>query len=103
MVIREWRGRASPTTAHAYPAHFRSNVLPELHHVPGFQGAYLAQHLVDGTIEFVVLTHWESANAIRRFAGNDIAKAVVEPGAVAALVDFDATVRHYEVIEAVSR
>ncbi len=38
-------------------------------------------------------------DAIRVFAGEEIDKAVVEPGAVAALLDFDAKVQHYEVIE----
>jgi hypothetical protein len=38
-------------------------------------------------------------DAIRDFAGSEIDKAVVEPGAVAALVDFDAKVQHCEVIE----
>ena len=38
-------------------------------------------------------------NVIRVFAGNDVDRAVVEPGAVAALVDFNDRVQHYEVIE----
>jgi hypothetical protein len=38
-------------------------------------------------------------DAIWAFAGDDVEKAVVEPGAVAALIDFDASVRHYEVVE----
>jgi hypothetical protein len=33
------------------------------------------------------------------FAGARVDEAVVEPGAVAALDDFDDAVRHYEVIE----
>jgi hypothetical protein len=37
--------------------------------------------------------------AIRGFAGTDVAKAVVEPGAVAALIEFDAHVQHYEIVE----
>jgi hypothetical protein len=46
-----------------------------------------------------VLTRWKSMDAIREFAGGEIDKAVVEPGAVAALIDFDAKVQHYEVID----
>jgi hypothetical protein len=38
-------------------------------------------------------------DAVRAFAGLDVDKAVVEPGAVAALVEFDRGVRHYEVVE----
>lgn len=41
-------------------------------------------------------------DAIRGFAGSNPEKAVVEPGAVAALTDYDQTVRHYEVLDAFS-
>lgn len=99
MVIREWRGRASASSADAYPDHFRRSVLPELRHIPGFLGATLSRRAVAGKIELLVLTRWESLDAIRSFAGHDTGKAVVEPGAVAALSDFDATVQHYEIIE----
>jgi heme-degrading monooxygenase HmoA len=67
--------------------------------LPGFLGATLSSRAVAGHIEFLVLTRWDSPDAIRSFAGDDPGKAVVEPGAVAALIDFDATVRHFEVIE----
>jgi heme-degrading monooxygenase HmoA len=99
MILREWRGRASPLKADAYPAHFRANVLPELRDIPGFLGAHLSRRRVGDTIEFLVLTRWQSMDAVRSFTGNDLGKAVVEPGAVAALLDFDASVQHYEVIE----
>jgi heme-degrading monooxygenase HmoA len=99
MIIREWRGRATPSNAAAYPAHLRNNVLPELLEMPGFLGAHLSKRQVDDNIEFLVLTRWRSIDAIRSFAGSDIVKAVVEQGAVEALLDFDRNVQHYEVIE----
>jgi len=102
MIIREWRGRTIPSRAAEYPQHFRQSVMPELRHLPGFLGAHLAQREFDGKLEFVVLSRWQSIEAIRAFAGAEIGKAVVEPGAKAALTDFDATVRHYEVIEEVA-
>jgi hypothetical protein len=40
-------------------------------------------------------------DAIRAFAGEDAEKAVVEPGAVTALMEFDNRVRHYDVVEEV--
>jgi hypothetical protein len=46
-----------------------------------------------------VLTKWQSIEAIKRFAGNDVGNAVVEPGAVATLIEFDDSVQHYEVLE----
>jgi heme-degrading monooxygenase HmoA len=99
MIIREWRGRAAPGKAEAYPAHFRRTVLPELRGNAGFCGAHLSQRRTSENIEFLVLTRWQSMEAIRAFAGADPERAVIEPGAVAALIDFDADVRHYEVLE----
>src|SRR3569833_3390169 len=101
MIIREWRGRADASRADAYPKHFRDNVVPELRGVPGFAGAHLVRRTAGGRVEFVVLTRWRSMEAIRAFACADVEKAVVEPGAVAALIDFDAHVRRGEVIESV--
>lgn len=101
MIIREWRGRAEPTKADVYPKHFRERVMTELRQVPGFVGAHLGRRQLDGRTEFLVLTRWQSMDAIRAFAGADVEAAVIEPGARAALVDFDARVQHYEVIEEV--
>lgn len=103
MIIREWRGRTEPARADAYVRHFRTIVVPELQSVPGFLGAYLTRHFVGELLEYVVITRWESMDAIRAFAGAAPEKAVVEPGAVAALSSYDTTVRHYEVLEEVGK
>jgi heme-degrading monooxygenase HmoA len=101
MIIRAWHGRASRARSDAYPKHFREAVIPALRDMPGFLGAQLSRRAEGDQIEFLVLTRWQSMEAIRAFAGAAVEKAVVEPGAVAALDDFDDTVRHYEVIEEV--
>ena len=86
----------------AYPGHFRKNVLPELKSVEGFLGATLLKQETATGIEFLVLTRCVSMDTIRGFAGSDVAEAVVEPEAISALVDYDHTVRHYEVVDDVS-
>jgi heme-degrading monooxygenase HmoA len=101
MIIRAWRGRASPAKSDAYPRHFRETVVPSLRDVPGFLGAQLTRRAEGDEVEFLVLTRWQSMEAVRAFAGPAVDKAVVEPAAIAALDDFDATVRHYEVLEEV--
>ena len=99
MIIREWRGRAEKSNPEGYPKHFRDHVAPQLQNLPGFMGASVSKRSFDGGIEFLVLTRWESLESIKSFAGADIAKAIVEPGAVAQLVDFDGAVQHYECVE----
>ena len=102
MVIREWRGRTSRVRSGEYPRHFRSSVVPDLRKVRGFLGAFLSERLQGDQVEFLVLTQWTSMDAIRAFAGSNPEKAVVEPGAIASLTDYDQTVRHYEVLDAIS-
>jgi heme-degrading monooxygenase HmoA len=58
----------------------------------------LLQRTVGGAIEFVVLTLWESMEAVRRFAGVKPEKAVVEPEAKAVLTAFVESVTHFEVV-----
>ena len=102
MIIRKWSGRASRTRSAEYPKHFRSAVLPELRRFRGFLGATLSERQHGEEVEFMVLTRWDSVDAIRAFAGPNPDGAIVEPGAVAALTDYDLKVQHYQVLEDVS-
>ena len=53
--------------------------------------------LADG-IEYLVVTRWQSLDAIRRFAGADPEAAVVPPIVQQLMVDFDHRAAHYEVV-----
>ena len=99
MVIRQWRARAAGSNPHGYPNYFRTSVLPALLQTAGFLGAQLSARKVDTEIEFQVQSRWQSMEAITGFAGTDIGRAVVEPGAIAELLTFDLHVEHYDVIE----
>jgi len=103
MVVRAWRGYGAVTEGEAYPKHLLQSVRPKLEQLPGFQGLYLLRRRGLEEIEFLVLTLWESMDAVRAFAGDKPELAVVEPEARAALVRFDSTVSHYEVMAAPNR
>lgn len=97
MIARTWRGRATAENAGAYVRHFTDNVLPELKKLAGNRGAWLLQRESDGRIDFLAVTLWQSRDAIKAFAGNDIGDAHVEPQARAVLADFDTFANHYDV------
>jgi heme-degrading monooxygenase HmoA len=103
MIVRTWRGRAPADKPDAYPAHFDRAVLPELRKVPGFISAMLLRRETADGYEFLVATTWESLDAIKAFAGQAYERAVVEPGAVAALASFDGTVDHYDLLGAFTK
>jgi heme-degrading monooxygenase HmoA len=98
MIVRMWRGRAAKHRPDDYKRHFEKLVLPELHALPGFLGAMLLRREVAEGFEFLVVSQWESLDAVKVFAGDNYERAVVDPGAAATLETFDKTVSHYEVL-----
>lgn len=99
MILRIWKGQATPEKAERYVQHATNNVFPELRAIAGHRGAYLLRRAVNGAVEFVVLTLWDSMAAVRKFAGAKPEKAVVAPQAQVLLSSCDDFVSHYEVVE----
>lgn len=97
MIGRHWRGFAPLETAEAYLEHLRESTLPGLHEIAGHRGVTILQRETGGEVEFVVLTFWDSLEAVRAFAGDDFETAVVPPEARALLARFDERAVHYEV------
>ena len=96
MIIRRWRATAVNETN--YVTHFRRKVMPRLNRLVGFRGALLLRRRVEAAVELEVLTFWISMASIRRFAGDNTEKAVVEDEAKAVLRRFDSRVRHLDVV-----
>ena len=97
-ILRLWKGRATAEKAGEYVQYATTKVFPALERIDGHRGAYLLRRVLDGVTEFVVLTLWQSMEAVGRFAGANPEKAVVEPGARAILTSFDDSVTHFEVV-----
>jgi uncharacterized protein len=98
MIVRMWKARSTVEKSGEYIQHARGRVFPALRAIAGHRGAYLLRRAVDGGVELVVLTLWESMEAVRKFAGLKPEKAVVEPEARAVLSDFDEIVKHFEIV-----
>jgi heme-degrading monooxygenase HmoA len=60
----------------------------------------LHRDLDDGRTEFVTMSFWESMDAIRAFAGDDVTAAVYYPDDERFLVDRENTVTHFDVASA---
>jgi heme-degrading monooxygenase HmoA len=50
-------------------------------------------------VEFLIVTRWESLEAIRAFAGPDAETAVVPENVQTMMLEYDRRVRHYWVVE----
>jgi heme-degrading monooxygenase HmoA len=98
MIARIWSAEATCQQAPAYAAHLRSHVLPQLKALDGYAGAMLLERAVADSVEILVITYWESLDAVRRFSGPDPERAVVADAAAAVLTGFAERVRHYDVV-----
>ncbi|MDE2184765.1 MAG: antibiotic biosynthesis monooxygenase [Alphaproteobacteria bacterium] len=98
MIVRIWTAEALSENADDYRHHFYEVLLPRLRAIDGFVDTSVLERVVDSRIEFVIITRWETLDAIRAFAGHDAERAVVEPDAQAALERYDEMVKHYVLV-----
>ncbi len=98
MISRLWRGWTTVANADAYEHLLRTKILPGIHRVKGYRGAYLLRRNIPDGVEFATLTLWESLDAIRDFAGKDYEVAVIIPEARKLLSRFDERSVHYDTI-----
>ena len=98
MIGRLWHGWTTREHADAYERLLVTKILPGIHRVDGYQGAYLLRRNVAEGVEFVTLTLFESIDAVRAFAGADHEVAVVSPEARALLSRFDERSAHFDVV-----
>ena len=98
MIARTWRGVTAAPDADAYVDYLQQTGLAEFRQTEGNRGALALRRLEGDRAEFVVLSLWESEAAIRRFAGDDIERAVFYPEDERFLIERDNHVTHYEVV-----
>jgi heme-degrading monooxygenase HmoA len=99
MIARMWTGVVQRADADVYADYIRETGFAEYARTAGNRGAWLLQRDEGDRTEFIALSLWDSVDAIRAFAGDDIDAAVLYPDDERYLVDGKSTVTHYEVIE----
>jgi len=96
MISRQWRGLARAERADEYVQHLRRDTFAQLARIDGFVDARILRRPLQRGVEFLVVTRWESLDAIRRFAGADAEIAVVPENVQQMMLDYDRRVAHYE-------
>lgn len=96
MIERIWRGWIAADKADAYQHFLRTEFMPAAHAITGYLGADVLRRQVGDEVEFVTITRFESIEAIRAFAGEDVERAHVAPQARALLARWEERVAHYD-------
>jgi len=98
MIARVWRGGTRREDAEAYLAYLEETGLAAYAATPGNRGVRVLRRLRDDRAEFLLVTVWESLEAIRAFAGPDVERAVYYPEDARFLLEKEPTVAHFEVV-----
>ena len=99
MIVRIWKGETPASKADAYYQFLQATGIKDYRETPGNKGVQVLRRIKGDRAEFVLITFWESYEAIKRFAGEDVEKAHYYPEDKEYLLTFEPTVTHYELLE----
>ena len=102
MIARIWQGRTRPGMGKAYYEYLEQTGLKEYRATEGFRQVFVLRREIGEATEYVLVTLWDSMEAIRRFAGAEPERAVYYPEDSRYFPDEEmgSLVRHYHVTTA---
>ena len=99
MIARLWHGAVPAAKGDAYAAYLRKTGMTECLATAGNLGVQVLRRSARGEIHFLFISFWESMDAIRTFAGDDVERAHYYPDDREYLIELEPTVTHYDVLE----
>jgi len=98
VVARMWHGRTRTSRADEYYSYLKAEGIDKIEAIPGNVGAQILRR-TDGTVtEFTVISYWESREAIKAFAGDDIEKTHFLAKDPQYLLELEPKVKHFDVL-----
>jgi heme-degrading monooxygenase HmoA len=79
MIVRTWHGRTRLKDAAAYETFTIDRAGKDYSSVPGFKKLYFTRRDEGDVAHFLLITIWDSLEAVERFAGKDASKAKYYP------------------------
>jgi heme-degrading monooxygenase HmoA len=101
MICRVWHAEATAENADKYLDAALTKIIPaiEARRLPGFLHIDVLRHpLPNGKVQFVTMAWFETAEAIKAFAGEDSEAAYLPSEITAVLERYDDRAIHFEVI-----
>ena len=97
MICRMWHGRTPRSKADAYTRFLEQRAIPDYRSVPGNLNVAVMRRDEEAVTHFLTVTHWDSEDSIRAFAGDQPLKAKYYPEDRDFLLEFEDLVQHYTV------
>ena len=100
MIARTWHGIVPIEKADAYHAYLLRTGVPDSRATAGNVAVQVLRRNEGHRVHFLFISLWDSWEAIRTFAGDDVERARYYPEDAHYLVELEPTVTHYQVLEA---
>jgi heme-degrading monooxygenase HmoA len=98
VIARTWHGMTPASKSDEYLDYLNKTGVPEYRATRGNLGVYVFRRIEGNKAHFLLLTLWESEEAIKRFAGSDMENAKYYPEDEHYLLELEPNVSHYEVL-----
>jgi heme-degrading monooxygenase HmoA len=98
MIARIWHGAVPAAKADGYHDFLLRIGLADYRRTPGNRGIQVLRRVEGEVAHFLLVTLWDSWDAIRAFAGDDAERARYYPEDDDFLLEKEPTVTHYEVL-----
>lgn len=79
MIVRTWHGRTKLVDANAYETFTKERAAPDYGSVKGLKQMFFTRRDEGDVAHFLLITVWDSMDAVKAFAGDDPAKAKYYP------------------------
>lgn len=98
MIARAWHGVTEAAKSDAYLEYLNRTGIPDFRATQGNQGVLVLRKVEDQRARFLLFSFWDTEDAIRTFAGEDLTKARYYPEDKEFLLELEPTVEHYEIL-----
>ncbi len=99
MIARIWHGVARAEDADECVAYFRATGLKGYRATAGNRGVLMLRRPAGDKSEFLLISLWDSLEAVKGFTGQDYEKAVYYPEDARLLMELEPTVAIWDVAE----
>jgi heme-degrading monooxygenase HmoA len=96
LITRIWHGVTPASKAEEYLAYLRETGEDDCRKTEGNRGVVVMHNIQEDKAHFLFLSFWESYDAIRKFSGENIERAVYYPKDKEYLLELEPNVTHYE-------
>ena len=100
MIARAWHGVTAAEHAEVYLDYLNRTGVRDYRQTEGNRGVYVLRRIEGDRADFLLISLWDSYDAIRQFAGDDIEASHYYDEDTHYLLELEPRVVHYEVMAA---